>query len=116
CAGVERGRFPRLCDRTNLWSLLMAITAHKSADYLRRQGRQKRRPSGTIKRLDSEPRASGLLHLISREPEPGFAVAIADELEQQLQSLDATGDADLRQIATFRLEGLSQKDIAARLG
>jgi hypothetical protein len=32
CAGAERGRFPDLKDRDNLWALLVTITARKAAD------------------------------------------------------------------------------------
>src|SRR5690242_9105116 len=37
CQGASRGRFPQLCDRNSLWPLLVAITAHKAIDLLRRE-------------------------------------------------------------------------------
>ena len=40
--GAHNGRFPRLSDRDSLWSLLVAITAHKSVDLIRYENRQKR--------------------------------------------------------------------------
>jgi DNA-directed RNA polymerase specialized sigma24 family protein len=42
CVGAQDGRFPRVSDRDSLWSLLLAITAHKSVDLIRHQNRQKR--------------------------------------------------------------------------
>src|SRR5689334_24308479 len=40
--GVEQGRFPHLHDRDDLWHLLVAITAHKAFDLIRREGCRKR--------------------------------------------------------------------------
>src|SRR4030088_2057937 len=42
CRGAGAGRFPQLSDRANLWPLLVAITAHKAVDLLRRERRLKR--------------------------------------------------------------------------
>ena len=41
-AGVERGRFPRLDDRDDLWGILVTIARRKAADHAERQSRQKR--------------------------------------------------------------------------
>src|SRR5262245_3107718 len=42
CRRVERGHFPRLQDRHDLWQLLMTITARKACHLLRDQRRLKR--------------------------------------------------------------------------
>ena len=42
CAGVARGRFPRLDDRNDLWRVLVTITARKATDQVLRERRQKR--------------------------------------------------------------------------
>src|SRR5262245_52631875 len=42
CRGAEKGRFPQLHDRDDLWGLLVLITAHKALDRLRHERRQKR--------------------------------------------------------------------------
>ena len=42
CRGLERGRFPRLNDRDNLWRLLVVITARKVAHLLRDEHCRKR--------------------------------------------------------------------------
>ena len=42
CRGAVQGRFPRLGDRTELWRLLVTITARKAADHLRREFCQRR--------------------------------------------------------------------------
>jgi RNA polymerase sigma factor (sigma-70 family) len=115
CVGIKQGQFTRLTDRTNLWPLLVAITAHKSVDQLRRQGRQKRQPGSSAQSPENNSGADGILGLISREPSPEFALEVAEQLEQLLASLDVAGDADLREIAILRMEGHSQKEIAERL-
>ena len=40
--GVERGRFPQLDDRDDLWQVLLMITERKAFDLLEHEGRQKR--------------------------------------------------------------------------
>src|SRR5207237_8589108 len=43
CRGAQRGRFPQLLDRDNLWRLLVVITARKASCHLRAERRLKRR-------------------------------------------------------------------------
>jgi RNA polymerase sigma factor (sigma-70 family) len=107
--GARRDRFPQLTDRTALWPLLVAITAHKCTDLVRRETRQKRGGGAT-----ADPTA--LEHLIDSDPPPDFALQVADQLQHLLAKLDATGDATLRQVAALRLSGLNQSEIAERLG
>ena len=42
CRGAERGCFPRLDDRENLWRVLVTITARKAADLVQLERRLKR--------------------------------------------------------------------------
>ena len=42
CHGVERGRFPQLADRDDLWRLLVTITARKALHLARDERSQKR--------------------------------------------------------------------------
>ena len=42
CRGVKIGRFPRVDDRNNLWSLLVVITARKAMHHLRDATTEKR--------------------------------------------------------------------------
>jgi DNA-directed RNA polymerase specialized sigma24 family protein len=104
CLGVQQGRFPQLADRHNLWPLLVAITAHKCVDLLRREGRRQ------AEALPS-PEA-----LFSSEPTPAFAAQMAEECARLLEVLDRAGDADLRVVALGKLNGESTVEIAARLG
>src|SRR5262245_41745629 len=42
CGRAEKGRFPRLEDRNDLWQVLSVITVRKAIDAMRREGRQAR--------------------------------------------------------------------------
>lgn len=109
CQGAQDGRFSLLADRENLWSLLVAITAHKCVDLVRRENRQKR-GGGAV---DSLPAFD---ELISQEPSPEFAAEVAEQFDRLLALLDATGDADLRPIALGKMQGESSAKISARMG
>jgi len=118
CAGVERGRFPQLSDRDNLWSLLVTITKRKTLDQAQRQRRQKR--GGGRLRNEADLAGSpgggpgmGLEQLVGEEPTPEFAVLVAEEYDNRLEALE---DETLRQIAIWKLEGYTNEEIAARLG
>lgn len=108
CLGAQEGRFSRLADRDNLWSLLVAITAHKCVDLVRRENRQKR--GGEANALPA------IDEFISREPSPEFAAEVADQLDRLLTLLDGTGDADLKAIALGKMQGESPAELAERLG
>lgn len=120
CLGAQEGRFTQLLDRNNLWSLLMAITAHKSVDLIRGQNRQKRGGTGRADVAETHDqqtlRLVPLSEIISREPTPEFAAELSDQLQSLLKRLDATGDAELRKIALLKLDGYSTTEIAARIG
>src|SRR5262249_15144099 len=94
----------------NLWPLLVAITAHKCVDQVRRETRQKR--GG---RAPAAP-AFDFDQLISRAPTPEFAAQVAEELELLLERLDRAGDPDLRAIALAKMAGEPPAAAATRLG
>jgi RNA polymerase sigma factor (sigma-70 family) len=108
-AGAGQDRFPQLTDRTALWPLLVAITANKCTDLIRRETRQKRGGGAA-----ADP--SAIEHLIDREPPTGFALQVADQLVHLLAQLDATGDPSLRRVAELRMSGLTQAEIGDELG
>ena len=108
CTGAQEGRFPLLADRANLWSMLVAITAHKCVDLVRHENRQKR--GGGANALPAFD------DLISQEPSPEFAAEVADQFDRLLSLLEATGDADLKPIALAKMQGETPAELAARLG
>ena len=118
CRGVEGGRFPQLADRDDLWRLLVTITARKAL-HLARDERSQKRGGGTVRdeaalgdRDDSAALDAAIDELLGREPTPAFAAQVAEECQRLLDSL---GDADLRTIAVWKMEGYTTEEIAAKL-
>jgi DNA-directed RNA polymerase specialized sigma24 family protein len=118
CRGVDRGRFPRLTDRDDLWRLLVVLTVRKALDQIERQGAARR--GGDHQGAESTPLDDGddpggdpLDRFLSNEPTPEFA-AMVDERHRRLR--DALGDAALCQVLDLRLEGYTREEIAERLG
>jgi RNA polymerase sigma factor (sigma-70 family) len=99
CRAVERGRFPKLCDREGLWRLLVVITVRKAARLVRNGAR---RPTS---HLDAEK-------LLGHEPSPEIAAMAAEE---HLRLLKCLGNPELEQVARKRMEGCTVEEIAAAL-
>jgi DNA-directed RNA polymerase specialized sigma24 family protein len=104
--GVERGRFPRLNDRDNLWRLLVVLTVRKAAHQVRDAGRVKRGGAAVVGN-------EALDQVVGPEPSPAFAAEVAEECRRLLTAL---ADPDLETIALWKMEGYTNDEIAARLG
>jgi RNA polymerase sigma factor (sigma-70 family) len=116
---VERGRFPRLADRDDLWPLLVVLTTRKALDLFNRERRRKR-GDGAVRGesvwLDpaAEPGAeAGIDQVPGPEPTPEFALLMADECARLL---DLLVTSELRAVAVWKMEGYSNDEIAAKLG
>jgi DNA-directed RNA polymerase specialized sigma24 family protein len=117
CRGLEEGRFPNLRDRDDLWRMLVVLTAHKALRLVQHERRQKRGGGHVFTEADlapdtAEERAT-LDHLIGHEPNPAFAVQVAEECSRLL---DLLGNDELRRIAQWKLEGHTNSEIAVRRG
>jgi DNA-directed RNA polymerase specialized sigma24 family protein len=108
CRGARRGNFPQLCDRNNLWRLLVVITSRKALDLAQHEARKKRGGAAV-----EDAALTSLDQLIGREPPPEFAVELAEECQRLL---DRLGDGELRSVALWKMEGYSIDEIAAKLG
>ena len=107
---AERGEFPRLEDRHDLWQLLFVLTVRKAINLVRYQGRRLRAPDRLVSLSDLEgPAAEAVL---GAEPSPEFAAEMVDECRRLL---DLLPDATLRSVALWKMEGYSNGEIAARL-
>ena len=116
CRGAAGGRFPQLADRENLWRLLATIAAQKAVDQQRHHGRDKRGGGRTRAAVDlagGDAEGDALAQVVDREPSPEFAAQLDEEYRHLL---DRLGDDELRRIATWKMEGDSNDEIAARLG
>jgi RNA polymerase sigma factor (sigma-70 family) len=118
-AGAAQGRFERLSDRVDLWQLLVAITVKKALSQRQRQGRLKRggnhgiRGQTPAENVGDDDRDKALARVLSKEPDPETAAIIQDQFQNLLDSL---ADPTLRQIALWRMDGLSNAEIAQKMG
>jgi DNA-directed RNA polymerase specialized sigma24 family protein len=108
---AEHGQFPRLADRDDLWQLLFVLTVRKAIALARHQGRV-RRGGGRIASLE-DLAAWDLDAALGPEPTPELAAQMAEECRRLLDSL---GDESLRAVARWKMEGWTNREIAARLG
>jgi DNA-directed RNA polymerase specialized sigma24 family protein len=119
CNGAERGNFPRVNSRYDLWRLLVIITARKSYQLKRSTCRQKRGGSlvldaaGLTRWENNVTAVVDLEQVIATEPTPEFAAQAVDEYRHLLKRL---GDDRLRVVAQWKMEGFTNKEIAAKLG
>jgi DNA-directed RNA polymerase specialized sigma24 family protein len=111
CRGARAGRFPRLDDRHDLWQILVLITVRKAIDLRNYEGRQSR----GRERVQSltELTREGLEMIGGDEPTPELAAQLAEESQRLMDQL---GDSSLQSVATFKLEGYTNDEIAAQLG
>ena len=108
---AERGQFPQLNDRDDLWQLLVVVTVRKAIDLVRHEGRPTR-GSGRVLVL-SELAGPGLEQVLDPEPTPELAAQMAEECRRLYGCL---GDDTLRAVARWKMEGHTNAEIAAKLG
>jgi len=114
CRGVENKKFPALSDRDGLWRLLVSITIHKLLHVVRDQKRIKR--GGQFQELhgldSSSDSIAAVNQIVSREPSPDFALEVAEQYQEMMHSLE---DKELIQLATWKMEGYTNDEIAKKL-
>ena len=114
CRRQLRGEFD-LFGRDDLWRLLVTITLRKAQNAARWHTREKR----DVRKEAAQPGPTGskdpspLERQPVASPSPDEAVALAEEFQYRLEMLS---DPPLRQIALRKLEGFSNREIAAELG
>jgi DNA-directed RNA polymerase specialized sigma24 family protein len=102
---VERDRFPQLHNRNDLWQILVMLTLRKTYGLIRRERRR-------VPLADGPGIAEILQKAGDREPTPDEAVEFAEECERLL---DLLNNSKLRQVALWKLEGLTNEEIAEKL-
>ena len=114
-SGIQKGRFPRLADRDDLWRLLVTITHRKAIDQVE-HGRRLKRGGGRV--VSGSALAGlggagdGLEWVESHEPSHEFVAMLADEVRSRIAGLP---DETTRRVATLRIEGYTIEEIAERL-
>ena len=109
CRNAREGRYPQLADSHGLWRLLVVITARTALHLLRDEVRYKRNPRCGAEAGD---RLAMIEDFVGNEPTPQFAAQVSEEYQRLLKLLDD----EQRVIAIAKLEGLTNADIAARMG
>jgi DNA-directed RNA polymerase specialized sigma24 family protein len=108
---AERGQFPQLEDRDDLWQLLFVLTVRKAINLVHYQGR-KSRGGGRVQSLQ-DLEALGADQILGTEPSPELAAQMTEECQRLLAKL---GDETLRAVALWKMEGYTNVEIAAKLG
>jgi RNA polymerase sigma factor (sigma-70 family) len=103
---LKRGQFPELKDRDDLWRLLVVITKRKVDKQVRAEMADKR---GGGKVVSGE----ALPDHIDLRPSPEFAASMAEEVDRLIKMLPSE---TLRTIAKLKLEGLTDKEVAEKIG
>ncbi|HMO15029.1 MAG TPA: ECF-type sigma factor [Pirellulaceae bacterium] len=110
---VPQGQFPLLLDRTDLWSLLVKLTCCKAINQRRRAQAKKRGGATTNRQTSFSLFDDWLAHIADRRITAELAVETAEELRRLLDLLDKES---LRSVAQLKLEGFTNREIAATLG
>ena len=112
CRGVERGRFPLLNDRDDLWKLLVVLTVRKASDQIQHWDAQKRGGGWAACATDAFAE-DGWHQIVDREPSPELAAMLTEEYRRLRDDL---AEDSLRRVLDLRLEGYTCAEIAQRLG
>lgn len=109
---AEKGRFPDLSDRDDLWRLLLQMSARKVIDKRRHDLRQRRGGELEIRSLDHPGNEENAIEAIGDEPSPEMVLIMQETVEQFFSHLSV---GHLRDLAVARLEGYSNAELAQRL-
>lgn len=118
CKGMQKGQFPKIDNRQDLWKLLVTITARKVYSQRRkamadkRGGGQVRGESVFDRGMSDQGRGDGIGMVLGTEPTPEIAALV---VENTNELLDCLGDEVLTQIALLKLEGHTNDEIALKL-
>jgi len=108
---VEKGRFPDLSDRYDLWQLLLRMSARKVVDKRRHDHRQRRGGNVQVHSLDRANDDENVIEAIGNEPTPEMTLMMQESVEKFFSHL---GVGQLRDLAGDKLEGYSNAELAKR--
>lgn len=110
---AEKGRFPDLSDRDDLWRLLLRMAARKVVDKRRHDRRQRRGGNVQLHSLDHAGDRDQVIEAIGDEPSPDMVLMMQESVQQIFSHL---GGGRLGEIAGAKLEGYTNAEIARRFG
>lgn len=108
-AAAEKGRFPDLSDRDDLWRLLLRMSARKVIDKRRHDLRQRRGGDVRMHSLNKPCDDGTLIEAIGDEPSPEMVLMVQESIEQLFSHL---GVGHLQELAGAKLEGYSNAELA----
>ncbi|MBC8875048.1 MAG: RNA polymerase subunit sigma-70 [Planctomycetes bacterium] len=116
--GTRLGRFPRLDDRDDLWQVLIVVASRKAIDQHHHDLRQKRgggrvHGESALIGAGTATEGGGIDQVVGHAPTPEFAVSVVDQYQRLLDRLP---EKSLREIAVWKMEGYTNKEIGHRLG
>jgi RNA polymerase sigma factor (sigma-70 family) len=109
---AQKGLFPDLRDRENLWPLLVLITARKATNQRKHEKRVKRGAGRVRNEAVDDSEGAEFAQVIADEPSPEEAVAFFDELEK---FMDALEDPSQRLILLWKLQDRTNPEMARHL-
>jgi RNA polymerase sigma factor (sigma-70 family) len=112
--GVQKGQFPRLDDRHDLWQVLLMILDRRIVDR-RRRGKARCQEVGESALMPLNPDSSaqgGVDKVPESAPTPQDVVILREEIECRLQQLP---QERWRQVAVWKMEQRSHAEIAKML-
>jgi DNA-directed RNA polymerase specialized sigma24 family protein len=108
---TERGQFPRLDDRDDLWQLLYVLTVRKAANLAHHEHCQRRGGGRVVAMSDLDGFEAEAI--LDAEPSPELAAQVAEQCQKLLGSLE---DETLKLVARWKMEGYTNAEIARRIG
>ncbi|MFN7733325.1 MAG: ECF-type sigma factor [Pirellula sp.] len=116
--GIEHQRFPELKDRQDLWQILIMLTERQAIAMRRREFAAKRGGGKLLGesalQWKENAELGGMEYVMGSEPSPEFAALCAENLSHRLSML--SHDPHLAHIASDKLSGYANQEIADRLG
>ena len=117
CHAAQRGRFPLLTNRDDLWRLLTVLTERKAANQVKREAARKRgggkvRGESAFDQADRTSNEPGIHRVASKAPCPATLGELKEGFSTMLAALE---DETLQKIAIWSMEGYTNQEIAARI-
>ena len=108
CIAVQNSRFKDIKDRTQLWQILSMIAVRKANDFKKREFAQRRGGCDTVVSL-----SHASAEVAGWEQRTEMNVQLLEQCEIFLKGLD---DSTLRRTAKLKFHGLTNQEIANKLG